>query len=76
MSTKIKDLVRQVTPGWMKLVAGENGIERQVDWVHMVGSVEIADFLKGGEIAFTTGVGLREDMTLLMLEERVWKNHA
>lgn len=76
MSAKLKDLVRQIDSRQMWLVAGERGMNRSVDWVHMVGSVEIADFLTGGEVAFTTGVGLREDMTLLMLVERVFCNHA
>lgn len=73
---RLKDLIEKVNPNWIHLVGGEKGLNRNVDWVHMVGSVEIADFLKGNEIAFTTGVGLRENNTLMMLVESVYKNHA
>ena len=44
--------------------------------VHMVDTTEIADFLSGGEIAFTTGIGVSEKMSLLALVDRVYKNHA
>ncbi len=73
---RIIDLVEKVNPKWVHLIGGEGGLNRNVDWVHMVGSVEIADFLKGNEIAFTTGVGLRENNTLMMLVESVYQNHA
>ena len=33
-------------------------------------------FLVGGEVAFTTGIGIREDMTLLELVESCYRNRA
>ncbi len=41
----------------MELVAGKNGIENTVRWVHMVEDREVPDFLHGGELIFTTGIG-------------------
>lgn len=76
MSAILKDLIKQVDHGDIKLVAGRNGFSNPVEWVHMVDNTEIADFLVGGEVAFTTGIGVKEDMTLLDLVERVYKNHA
>lgn len=76
MSVKLSELIKQVDPRDIKLVAGKGGYSNQVEWVHMVGNTEIADFLTGGEIAFTTGVGLREDMTLLDLVEGCFRNNA
>ena len=38
-----------------------------VRWLHMVESNAISSFLDGQEIAFTTGVGLNRDETLLDL---------
>lgn len=76
MSIKLKDLISHVDREDIKLVAGENGYSNPVEWVHMVGNTEIAGFLTGGEIAFTTGVGLREDMTLLMLAESIYQKNA
>lgn len=76
MSIKLKDLISHVNSGDIKLVAGKRGYSNPVEWVHMVGNTEIAGFLTGGEIAFTTGVGIREDMTLLMLVKSVYERHA
>jgi hypothetical protein len=42
----------------LKLLAGENGLDNVVTWVHMVEGEEISRFLEGGEVAFTTGIAL------------------
>lgn len=76
MSIQLKDLISQIDRNDIKLVAGKNGYSNPVEWVHMVGNTEIASFLTGGEIAFTTGIGLREDMTLLMLAESIYQKNA
>lgn len=76
MSAILKDLVKQVDSRDIKLVAGKKGILNPVEWVHMVDNTEIADFLSGGEVAFTTGIGINKDMTLMDLVERVYKNNA
>lgn len=76
MSIKLIDLISLIDRRDIKLVAGEKGYSNPVEWVHMVGNTEIANFLSGGEIAFTTGVGIREDMTLLMLVEGVYRRNA
>lgn len=76
MSAKLSELIKQVDRGDIKLVAGKGGYSNQVEWVHMVDNTEIADFLVGGEVAFTTGIGIREDMTLLDLVEGCYRNRA
>ena len=76
MSVVLKEAIRQAGCTDIKLVAGKNGLTNAVEWVHMVDTTEIADFLSGGEIAFTTGIGVSEKMSLLTLVERVYKNHA
>lgn len=40
----------------MRLLAGTVGINRPVQWVHVVEDVEAASFLHGGELIFTTGI--------------------
>ena len=40
----------------MKLVAGQNGLENPVRWVHMVEDVDAAGFIHGNELVFTTGI--------------------
>lgn len=41
----------------MELIAGKGGAENTVRWVHMVEDREVPDFLHGGELIFTTGIG-------------------
>lgn len=76
MSAILKDLIKQVDRGDIKLVAGKKGLSNSVEWVHMVDNTEIADFLVGGEVAFTTGIGINKNMSLLDLVSRVYKNKA
>jgi hypothetical protein len=76
MSVVLKDVIKQVSPGDMKLVAGRKGLGNPVEWVHMVDNIEISNFLTGGELAFTTGIGLNDDVTLLDLVKSVYGNEA
>jgi len=67
MAVLLSDLYESVKNQDMTLVAGEQGMGNVVRWVHMVESREISSFLDGQEIAFTTGIGLSENETLLDL---------
>ena len=59
----------------MRLAAGRKGLERQIDWVHIIEDVQVAEFLRGGELVFTTGIVGREEY-LLELGKRLWKKEA
>lgn len=41
----------------LELIAGRDGMEKSVRWVHMVEDSEVPDFLHGDELVFTTGIG-------------------
>lgn len=41
----------------MKLLAGKDGMDNYVRWVHMVEDREVPGFLHGNELVFTTGIG-------------------
>ena len=41
----------------LKLIAGAKGTERTVRWIHMTEDGKDSDFLHGGELVFTTGIG-------------------
>lgn len=58
MAVSVKQLYQSIDNSQIELLAGRGGMNRSVRWVHIVESMEIATFLEGGEIAFTTGVGL------------------
>lgn len=50
----------------MELIAGKDGVENTVRWVHMVEDREVPDFLHGGELIFTTGIGhIESDICML-----------
>jgi PucR family transcriptional regulator, purine catabolism regulatory protein len=52
------DPVRRGAP---RLVAGEEGLDRPVRWVHSAEVPDIAGLLRGGELVLTTGIGLPAD---------------
>ena len=43
----------------MKLVAGEDGMDNVVRWVHIIEDVEVSHFINGQELVFTTGIAQR-----------------
>ncbi|MDO5293947.1 MAG: PucR family transcriptional regulator ligand-binding domain-containing protein [bacterium] len=73
MGVMLKKLVQQVSHMEMKLVAGEKGLTNEVNWMHMVDSEAVSEFLVGGELVFTTGVGLNERLSLFQLVQKIYK---
>ncbi len=67
MAVELQRLMEKVSRMDITLIAGKNGIHNLVTWVHMVETVEASDFLDGGEVAFTTGLGLNSSDDLLKL---------
>ncbi|MBQ2744652.1 MAG: PucR family transcriptional regulator ligand-binding domain-containing protein [Lachnospiraceae bacterium] len=58
MAITIGKLCKDVNQKYkMQLVAGKNGLESIVNWVHIVEDIEVASFLLGYELVFTTGIG-------------------
>lgn len=76
MGVVLRDVVEKVKHMEMKMLAGKEGLDNIVTWVHMVESAEISNFLEGGEIAFTTGIGLDKNLTLLELVQSSYENSA
>ena len=50
-----------VKAGLPELVAGEEGIDAEVRWVHPLDVPDVSDLLRGGEMILTTGVSIGED---------------
>ncbi|MEA5009027.1 PucR family transcriptional regulator [Clostridium tyrobutyricum] len=52
----------------LKLVAGKNGLDRVIKWVHFMENPEYIDWLKGGELILITGVlmDMDQDMNTLL----------
>ncbi|MGN0473781.1 MAG: PucR family transcriptional regulator [Acutalibacteraceae bacterium] len=60
----------------IELIAGEKGLDKVVRWMHMVEGVEIARFLEGDEVAFTTGIALKSDDELFELVREAYVRGA
>ena len=58
MSVGLKYLYNEIKKHEVKLLAGENGLKNKVRWTQLVESVEVASFLQGGELLFTTGLAM------------------
>lgn len=76
MTVRLKELVEQAADKNMVLAAGKNGLDKPVRWVHMVENEEIAGFLEGQEIAFTTGIGLETQEDLYPLVKSAYASGA
>ena len=53
--------LESVRHGAPRVVAGEDGLDRPVRWVHIAEVPDIATLLRGGELVLTTGIGLPAD---------------
>ena len=76
MAVRLRELCEAIKDMPSQLVAGRQGLDRPVRWVHMVENIEIASFLEGNEIAFTTGIGLSSQDELLPLVKSIDSVHA
>ena len=65
MSISIEYLYKDIKKYGVELIAGKSGLNNKVRWTHIVESEEIARFLQGEEIVFTTGVSINNDIDLL-----------
>ena len=76
MAVELHRLIEKVAHMDITLLAGEEGLHNPVSWVHMVETMEASDFLEGGEIAFTTGLGLNNRVSLHTLVENIYEKGA
>ena len=76
MAVELRQLMGKVTHMDITLIAGEKGLSNMVSWVHMIETAEASTFLEGGEIAFTTGIGLNNALSILDLVKHIWTNGA
>lgn len=60
----------------MKLIAGKQGIDNTVRWVHMIEDQQVPEFLHGNELVFTTGIGHIGNAPLLNFVKKLKEYHA
>lgn len=76
MAVQLQRLIQKVSHMDVTIIAGKDGMNRLVSWVHMVETMEASDFLQGGEIAFTTGLGLSNSVSMLTLTQYIYNKGA
>lgn len=67
MLIKCRDVVRLPSLKKLKIVAGATGLDRIVRWVHVLDMPDVANWVRGGELLFMTGMSLKCPMDLLAI---------
>lgn len=77
MSITLSNLCRDAESKYnMKLIAGKQGMGNAVRWVHMIEDRQVPEFLHGGELVFTTGIGHVGSDPLISFVQKLKENHA
>lgn len=77
MSIMLKQLCSDAETKYnLKLIAGKDGMDNTVRWVHMVEDRQVPDFLHGNELVFTTGIGHVGMDPLLEFVKRLRQHNA
>lgn len=60
----------------LELLAGREGLENTVSWVHLIEDVTTTDFIRGSELIITTGLGVKDEYWLDHFIESLSAKHA
>lgn len=71
MLIKCSDVVGLPSLKKLKIVAGESGLDRIVRWVHVLDMPDVANWVRGGELLFMTGMSLKSPMDLLRIVQAI-----
>lgn len=66
MSTCCADLLELKSFQEISLIAGKNGLYRQITWPFICITQTISQWIHGGELLFVTGAGIKSDETSLL----------
>ncbi|WP_058486526.1 PucR family transcriptional regulator [Defluviitalea phaphyphila] len=73
----IKKLIENADENYqLELIAGEEGLDRIVQWIHIVEDEEVSEFLHGNEMIFTTGIRRKDLEWMLDFVKRFHKYNA
>ncbi len=77
MAVSLKSLYQESKKKFsLELLAGEEGFEKTVSWVHLIEDVSTTDFIRGSELIITTGLGKNDDYWLDRFIENLVLEHA
>lgn len=60
----------------MRILAGEQNMNKIVQWVHTIEDIEASSFLRGSELIFTTGIAKREGNWLIPFVKNLVEKEA
>ena len=70
MSISVRDIFKLDSLKKINLVAGEAGLEKCIEWIYVAecfeNPLEGIKWLQGGEIIFITGVGIKDNLEILL----------
>ena len=70
MSISVKDILKLDSLKKINLVGGETGLEKYIEWIYVAecfeNPLEGIMWLQGGEIVFITGVGIKDNVEILL----------
>ena len=76
MALTVGNLFKESVKYNMKLLAGEAGLHRLVQWVHIIETNEGAQFLHGNEVVITECIQGNEEEKLRRFVETIYRRHA
>jgi len=66
MAIRCRDIIQLPTLKKMKVVAGQDALDRVIRWVHVADVPHITHWVQGGELLFITGIGIKSDLSALL----------
>ena len=77
MSFTIEDMLIDSSDRYrMKMIAGSNGWSNSISWIFMLEELTIINNFRGKELAVTTGLGFRDEKSMLQLVQDLIHHHA
>lgn len=70
MSVGLRYLYEEIKKHGVELASGEEGLKNKVNWIQIVESIETAEFLRGNEFAFSTGLIIKTEEDLFDLVKK------
>ncbi len=67
----LHQLINEYPTTGLHLIAGKEGLEKRISWVHILESITMTRFLKGGELILSTGVDLQDEQKMLEFVKKI-----
>ncbi len=72
----LHQLINEFPTTGLQLIAGKEGLEKRISWVHILESIPMTRFLKGGELILSTGVDLQDENKMLEFVKKIQSMNA